>query len=633
MQGSWRVEGKSHGAHGESLLVPVLHSGMGVIDPDGAAVRRWETGQALLLLLVALWTPFEAAGFLDAGTPSGLVVVDAAFLANRVIDALFFADMALCFALPFRAFAERGGGMQTRRVALWNIGRRDIAMRYLKGWFLVDLLAIFPFELTALVRGKAEWRGAGFLRLLRLLRLLKLLRVLRGNAALRRWHERSGVSFSALRLLKFAVVIVGMSHWVACVWGMIGLWGLERAQRDAAQQHGSAAFEDGWPEGTTWLEHYFSGRGGWSTQRTSTLYTSSLYWAVTSMTTIGYGDIVGQSHTETAVAVVCMLIGAAVYSYVVGGVSNVVHSMDPLATKYLQRVDQVNTYMSENNFPRALRERVREYFSQSRALSRIDAHRAVLAHMSPALRNQCIAAVNLRWVRSVSFFKRAARDCERRAFLTELAMAVEARAFAKGEILVARGSPADSMIIVQQGVVRKRQRVGGVDHVVTLLSGAALGADMIVPRSARRRGRPYDVVAVTFVLLGTLRRDSLLRILERPQFHGTRAAFLRIVWSSVFREEFIRYARTFEALHGRRAAREYVPAEHNTVRAAVAKGNHSEKASALASPPNVRPASAAQYTTLQAQLGRAEAANKAMHHMLTHIAAALNVDASATALE
>ena len=37
--------------------------------------------------------------------------------------------------------------------------------------------------------------------------------------------------------------------------------------------------------------------------------------------------------------------------------------------------------------------------------------------------------------------------------------------------------------------------------------------------------------------------------------------------------------------------------------------------------------------TLQAQLGRAEAANKAMHHMLTHIAAALNVDASATALE
>mgnify|MGYP000517408041 CR=1 FL=1 len=92
--------------------------------------------------------------------------IDAMFVINRVVDALFAVDMVLQF---FTARLNADSSLVT--------DLRVLARRYVKGWFIVDVVSVFPFDII----GAAIFNRIHFLRILRLLRLAKMTRLLRTN--------------------------------------------------------------------------------------------------------------------------------------------------------------------------------------------------------------------------------------------------------------------------------------------------------------------------------------------------------------------------------------------------------------------------------------------------------------------
>ncbi len=56
---------------------------------------------------------------------------------------------------------------------------------------------------------------------------------------------------------------------------------------------------------------------------TSLRYITALYWSVTTMATVGYGDVVAYSVREKVVATVSMLLGASFFAYFMGAMSTV----------------------------------------------------------------------------------------------------------------------------------------------------------------------------------------------------------------------------------------------------------------------------------------------------------------------
>jgi hypothetical protein len=82
----------------------------------------------VLLVFVAISTPIRLA-FYDEDTTDWLII-------NIVTDFSFFVDLILTFFCPYK----------DEKTLKKVTDRKLIALRYLKTWFFMDMISIFPFD-------------------------------------------------------------------------------------------------------------------------------------------------------------------------------------------------------------------------------------------------------------------------------------------------------------------------------------------------------------------------------------------------------------------------------------------------------------------------------------------------------
>ena len=161
-------------------------------------------------------------------------------------------------------------------------------MAYITSFYgLVDLLAILPTYLMVLHEGAQTFAVLRALRLLRVFRVLKLAHMLSEASALRRalWASRSKI----VVFLTFVVIAVAIS--------------------------GSSMYLIEGPE------------AGFTSIPTG------MYWAIVTMTTVGYGDIAPQSPLGKAIAAVIMVLGYSMIIVPTGIVTAELAQVKPVTTQ------------------------------------------------------------------------------------------------------------------------------------------------------------------------------------------------------------------------------------------------------------------------------------------------------------
>jgi hypothetical protein len=187
-------------------VIPPLKPGC-LLNKNSTLMRFWDVAMIVLLLYTALLTPYEVS-FINS------VMFDAWFWVNRVVDTGFLIDLFFNFFLPYR-------DPETRREVS---SHRAIAINYFRGWFILDLLSIFPFDIVFEVGGGSEDSASRLriVKIIRLLKLAKLLRVVRASRIVTRWRTRVGLSFSLVQLTSFLVYVLLLAHWSACAFYLVG---------------------------------------------------------------------------------------------------------------------------------------------------------------------------------------------------------------------------------------------------------------------------------------------------------------------------------------------------------------------------------------------------------------------------
>merc|ERR1712100_557468 len=105
------------------------------------------------------------------------------FLLNQTVNIIFLTDMGMQFFLPYETKGVEGIRLVTCR--------RSITMHYFKGWFIVDLVSILPFDMVSCVGSSDNREDVAklkIIRFVRLLRLIKMVRLLRASRIVNRWQ-------------------------------------------------------------------------------------------------------------------------------------------------------------------------------------------------------------------------------------------------------------------------------------------------------------------------------------------------------------------------------------------------------------------------------------------------------------
>jgi hypothetical protein len=69
------------------------------------------------------------------------------------------------------------------------------------------------------------------------------------------------------------------------------------------------------------------------------LYAAALYWSVTTITTVGYGDIGPHSSIERVYCIMVMMVGVFLYSYTIGALSNLLTNLDRRKAKLNRKLE------------------------------------------------------------------------------------------------------------------------------------------------------------------------------------------------------------------------------------------------------------------------------------------------------
>ena len=143
-------------------------------------------------------------------------------------------------------------------------------------------------RLTALVK---------LIRVVKLVKLLKLFRLLKVTALLAEIRDHYPVPEIAVKGVQMVTVIIFAGHITACLWYVVGRINYTTALDEATRMNSTLTRTVSWLQVAA-LEPANPLTGGLLWDEVGPPYVASFYWAFTTMTSTGYGDLSPMSEGE-----------------------------------------------------------------------------------------------------------------------------------------------------------------------------------------------------------------------------------------------------------------------------------------------------------------------------------------------
>uniref|UniRef100_A0A8C6L326 Potassium voltage-gated channel, subfamily H (eag-related), member 3 n=1 Tax=Nothobranchius furzeri TaxID=105023 RepID=A0A8C6L326_NOTFU len=267
----------------------------------GTFKAGWDWLILLATFYVAVTVPYNVCFIVGGGQDEGgsSALRSPPSKCDILVEILFILDILLNFRTTY---------VSTSGQVVYDA--RSICVHYVTTWLFVDLIAALPFDLLYAFNVSVYF-GVHLLKTVRLLRLLRLLQ------KLERYSQYSAVVLTLLMSM-FAL----LAHWMACVWYFIGRreienpgsWDIGYSQWNVpgSEVTGQGSWNSSQDYGNMSVGKGMPGAGGFRggpSMRSS--YVTSLYFALSSLTSVGFGNVSANTDSEKIFSICTMLIGDA----------------------------------------------------------------------------------------------------------------------------------------------------------------------------------------------------------------------------------------------------------------------------------------------------------------------------------
>jgi CRP-like cAMP-binding protein len=381
---------------------------------------------------------------------------------------------------------------------------------YMGSALLIDVVSLLPIDV---VMGLS---GTNHLEYFRLNRLLKALKIGAYFTGIEEWFEAKDVMTSSAvrRMIRLYITFAFLTHFHGCAWFVVSALDAEKGlvswalldnvlllenEDECCVQCAGVMDEDvcyascipcklGMPVGVT---HW-------------TQYLRAWYWAVITMVTTGFGDIVPNSFNETVVCIASMYVGLVMAAAVIANMTNLVANLDQGEAEFQEKMDNLNKYMSYRHLPQSLQSKIRHYceymYQQLRGVDEDE----FLRELPVVLMQQVQGLMTRDFVMGVPYF----RD-RNPAFINSIIFSLEQIVVSPGDNILTLRQPIHGIYFLTRG---EAERMAANNNTVVARLSASQGHSLGESSLFFSETASNTVRAKTYCELYTLTKDKFEKV-------------------------------------------------------------------------------------------------------------------------
>ncbi|KAA0062380.1 hypothetical protein IC582_021448 [Cucumis melo] len=440
-----------------------------VILPDSRWYRAWTKFILIWAVYSSFFTPMEFGFF--RGLPENLFILDI------VGQIAFLLDIVFQFFLAYR-------DKQTYRMVY---KRSPIALKYLKSTFVTDLLSCMPWDIIYKACGRREE--------VRYLLWIRLFRVRKVDAFFKTMEKDIRINYMFTRIVKLLVVELYCTHTAACIFYYL-------ATTLPASE-----------EGYTWIGSLKLGDYSYSHFREIDLwkrYTTSLYFAIVTMATVGYGDIHAVNLREMIFIMIYVSFDMVLGAYLIGNMTALIVKGSK-TVKFRDKMADVMKYMNRNRLSREIRDQIKGHLRLQYESSYTEA--TVLQDIPISIRAKISQTLYLPYVQNVSLFRGCSPE-----FINQIVIRLHEEFFLPGEVIMEQGNVVDQLYFVCHGVLEELGigQDGSEETIDLLQPNSSFGEISILCNIPQ----PYTVRVCELCRLLRIDKQSFTNILDIYFYDG-----------------------------------------------------------------------------------------------------------------